>query len=122
KLDDVATMMQRYERPAEMAYILAVPPPTGSADWRSIGQTVTQSISAGEIDPVVKLYASLGGAYRANDPAAFNQAVDSLANRTAQLQPTGTKRARYEFLFNHVDPFAHSMTLYVLAFLFACIS
>ena len=70
----------------------------------------------------MKLYASLGDAYRANDRAAFNQEVDLLANRMAQLQPTGTKRARYEFLFNQVDPFTHSMTLYVLAFLFACIS
>jgi ABC-type transport system involved in cytochrome c biogenesis permease subunit len=122
KLADVATMMQRYEKLAEMAYILAVPPPAGSVDWRSIGQTLTQSITAREIDPVVKLYASLGDAYRAGESAAFNRAVDLLANRMAQLQPTGTKRARYEFLFNHVDPFTHSMTLYVLAFLFACIS
>jgi ABC-type transport system involved in cytochrome c biogenesis permease subunit len=122
KLDDAATMMQRYERLAEMAYILAVPPRAGSVDWRSIGQTLTQSITAGEIDPVVKFYASLGDAYRTGDGAAFNQVVDLLANRIAQLQPTGTKRARYEFLFNHVDPFTHSMTLYVLAFLFACIS
>ena len=93
KLDDVAALMQRYERLADMAYILAVPPRAGSVDWRSIGQTLTQSITAGEIDSVVKLYAILGDAYRAKDPAAFNQAVDPLANRIAQLQPTGTKRA-----------------------------
>ena len=120
QLDRVVTLMQRYEKLTDMAYILAVPPRAGSVDWRSIGQTLTQSITAGEIDPVVKLYASLGDAYRANDPATFNQAVDLLANRMAQLQPTGTKRARYEFLFNQVDPFTHSMYLYVLAFLLAC--
>ena len=45
-----------------------------------------------------------------------------MTDRIAQLQPTGTKRARYEFFFNAVDPFTHSMTLYVLAFLLACIS
>jgi ABC-type transport system involved in cytochrome c biogenesis permease subunit len=122
QLDRVVTLMQRYEKLTDMAYILAVPPRAGSADWRSIGQALTQSITAGEIDPTVKLYASLGDAYRAGDGAAFNQAVDLLANRMAQLQSAGSNRARYEFLFNYIDPFTHSMTLYVLAFLFACIS
>ena len=42
--------------------------------------------------------------------------IDRLIDRIAQLQPTGVKRARYEFFFNAVDPFTHSMTLYVLAF------
>ena len=32
------------------------------------------------------------------------------------------KRTSYEFFFNHVDPFAHSMYLYVLALLLACFS
>jgi ABC-type transport system involved in cytochrome c biogenesis permease subunit len=122
QLDRVAELIQRYEKSAELAYVLAVPPRAGSSDWRSIGQTLTQSISAGEIDPAVKLYASLGDAYRSGDRAAFNADVDLLANRIAQAQPTGTQRARYEFFFNHVDPFTHSMTLYVVAFLLACLS
>ena len=50
----------------------------------------------------------------------FNQQVDLLASWIAQEQPTATKRARFEFLFNQVDPFTHSMVLYVLAFLLAC--
>src|SRR5581483_11608119 len=122
KLDQLTELMQRYSKSAELAYILAVPPRDRSSDWRSIGQTLTQSITAREIDPVVKLYASLGDAYRIGDRAAFNEHVDLLAKETSQIQPAGAKRARYEFFFNHVDPFTHSMTLYVLAFLFACIS
>jgi ABC-type transport system involved in cytochrome c biogenesis permease subunit len=122
QLDRVAAIMQRYEKSAEMAYILAVPPAAQSSDWRSVGQTLTQSITSREIHPVVKLYVSLGDTYRTRDQKAFNQDVDLLANRLAQEQPTGNKRARYEFLFNHVDPFTHSMALYVLAFLLACTS
>ncbi|MGB9157731.1 MAG: cytochrome c biogenesis protein CcsA, partial [Chthoniobacterales bacterium] len=91
-------------------------------DWRSVGQAIMQSIAARGIDPTVKLYASLGDAYRTGDGAAFDQTIDRLTDRIAQLQPTGTKRARYEFFFNAVDPFTHSMTLYLLAFLLACIS
>ena len=70
----------------------------------------------------MKLYASLGDAYRSGDRTGFNQHVGLLADSVAREQPAGTKRARYEFFFNHVDPFTHSMTLYVLAFLLACFS
>ena len=122
QLDRIAEVMQGYERLADMAYLLAVPQPSGSGDWRSVGQAIMQSIAARGIDPIVKLYASLGDAYRTGDGAAFDQTIDRLTDRIAQLQPTGTKRARYEFFFNAVDPFTHSMTLYLLAFLLACIS
>lgn len=122
QLDRIAEVMQGYERLADMAYLLAVPQLSGSGDWRSVGQAIMQSIAARGIDPSVKLYASLGDAYRTGDGAAFDQTIDRLTDRIAQLQPTGVKRARYEFFFNAVDPFAHSMTLYVLAFLLACIS
>jgi hypothetical protein len=74
QLDRVAGLMRRYENSAKLAYILAVPPATpfpesttagiANGDWRSIGQMLTQSIGVREIDPVVKLYASLGDAYR----------------------------------------------------------
>ncbi|PYK76785.1 MAG: cytochrome C biogenesis protein [Verrucomicrobia bacterium] len=122
QLDRIAEVMQGYERLADMAYLLAVPQPSGPGDWRSVGQAIMQSIVARGIDPVVKLYASLGDGYRAGNRAAFEGTVDRLIDRIAQLQPTGVKRARYEFFFNAVDPFTHSMTLYVLAFLLACIS
>jgi ABC-type transport system involved in cytochrome c biogenesis permease subunit len=131
QLDRVAELLQRYQKIAEMAYLLAVPPApipgstipaTGNGDWRSIGQILTQSITAREIDPLVKLYASLGDAYRSGNRAAFNADVDLLANGIAQAQPIGTQHARYEFFFNYVDPFTHSMTLYLVAFLFACLS
>jgi ABC-type transport system involved in cytochrome c biogenesis permease subunit len=122
QLDQIAEVIQGYERLADMAYLLAIPPPVGAADWRSVGQAIIQSVAAGGIDPTVKLYASLGDVYRAGDQPTFDRTVDRLKERIAQLQPSGTKRARYEFFFNAVDPFTHSMTLYVLAFLLACTS
>jgi ABC-type transport system involved in cytochrome c biogenesis permease subunit len=122
KLDAVAELMQHYGKLAELAYILAVPPSLQSGDWRSVGQTLIQSVTGPEIHPVVKLYASLGDAYRARDYHAFNANVDLLASTIAREQPIGAKRVGYEFFFNHVDPFSHSMVLYVVAFLLACIS
>jgi len=121
QLDQITEVMQGYERLADMAYLLAIPA-SGPADWRSVGQAIIQSVAGRGIDPTVKLYATLGDAYRAGDRAAFDQTVDRLTERIKQLEPSGTNRARYEFFFNAVDPFSHSMTLYVLAFLLACTS
>jgi ABC-type transport system involved in cytochrome c biogenesis permease subunit len=68
------------------------------------------------------LYSSLGDKYRSGDRDAFNANVDVLTNRITQAQPIGAQHARYEFFFNYADPFTHSMTLYVVAFLLACLS
>lgn len=118
----ITELMQRYDKLAEMAYVLVVPPPPQSEDWRSVGQALTQSITEREIDPTVKIYAALGDAYRAGHRTEFDQQVALLENRIEQQHPNGTKRARYEFWFNQVDPFTHSMVLYLVAFLLACLS
>jgi ABC-type transport system involved in cytochrome c biogenesis permease subunit len=131
KLDDVAQMIQRYERLSEMAYLLAVPPlgVSGSAspatrndEWHSLGDTLLRSVSAGEIHPIVGEYALMGDAYRAGDPSLFNQHVHFVSDWFAKQQPNASKRASFEFLFNRLQPFSQSMTLYVLAFLLACAS
>ncbi|MEY2488721.1 MAG: hypothetical protein QOC70_663, partial [Verrucomicrobiota bacterium] len=119
-LDGLAQLIQRYQKLAEMAYVLAVPPPQPQGEWHSIVESLVQSIAKGKIDPVARMYAQIGDAYRANDRSAFKQQVDLLARTLAKEQPSATKRTSFEFLFNQVDPFSHSMVLYVLAFLLAC--
>jgi ABC-type transport system involved in cytochrome c biogenesis permease subunit len=129
KLDDVAELIQRYEKLSEMAYILAVPsanqlesaiPATATGEWRSVGDSLLHSVGTGEIHPIVHEYANGGDAYRAGDRSLFNQHVDSMANWFAKEQPNAAKRASFEFLFNRLQPFSQSMALYVLAFLLAC--
>jgi ABC-type transport system involved in cytochrome c biogenesis permease subunit len=124
KLDDTAGLIQRYQRLSEMAYILAVPPPASGqqGEWRSVGESLVQSIATGEIHPIIRMFAQMGDAYRARNRTAFSQDVDLIANWIAREQPGAAKRTSFEFLFNHVDPFTHSMVLYVLAFLLACAS
>jgi ABC-type transport system involved in cytochrome c biogenesis permease subunit len=131
KLDDVAAMIQRYERLSEMAYALTVPPmnPPGSpmpatanGDWHSVGDTVLGSVGIGEIQPIVIEYAVIGDAYRANDRTLFNQRLVRVSDWFAKEQPAPARRASFEFLFNWFQPFGQSMTLYVLAFLLACAS
>jgi ABC-type transport system involved in cytochrome c biogenesis permease subunit len=122
KLNDVADLIQKYERISEMAYVLAVPPTKGTSDWHSVGDNLLHSVGTGEIHPVVIEYAMIGDAYRANDRSLFNQHVDFIADWFAKEQPNATKRASFEFLFNRLQPFSQSMALYVLGFLLACLS
>jgi ABC-type transport system involved in cytochrome c biogenesis permease subunit len=122
KLDDVAAMIQRYERLSEMAYVLAVPPFGQNDQWHSVGDSLLRSVGIGEIHPIVNEYAVIGDAYRADDRTLFNQHVQLITEWFAKEQPNTTKRASFEFLFNRLQPFSQSMTLYVLAFLLACAS
>jgi ABC-type transport system involved in cytochrome c biogenesis permease subunit len=122
KLDDVAQMIQRYERLSDMAYVLAVPPLEPTGEWNSVGNSLLRSVRIGEIPPIVAEYAVIGDAYRANDQPLFNQHVQLVADWLAKEQPNTTKRASFEFLFNRLQPFSQSMALYVLAFLLACAS
>jgi ABC-type transport system involved in cytochrome c biogenesis permease subunit len=122
KLDDVAELIQRYEKLSEMSYILPVPPHGQNDEWRSIGDSLLHSVATGEIHPVVKQYANIGDAYRANDHLLFNQHVDLLDDWFVKEQPNTIKRTSFEFLVNRLQPFSQSMALYVLAFLLACAS
>src|ERR1051326_5343489 len=45
KLNDVAELIQKYEKISEMAYILAVPPLDNGSDWHSVGDSLLHSVS-----------------------------------------------------------------------------
>jgi len=119
KLDSMAAFIERYENITNMAYILAVPSVQGP-QWHSVGETLVEAVGTGEIHPVVQAYAQIGDAYDVGDKRVFNQQAAQLGAWFSKEQPNATKRTSFEFLFNHVDPFTHSMVLYVLAFLLAC--
>src|SRR5213080_3837262 len=53
KLDDVAQIIQRYERLSDMAYILAVPPLERMGEWHSVGDSLLGSVGSGEIHPII---------------------------------------------------------------------
>jgi ABC-type transport system involved in cytochrome c biogenesis permease subunit len=122
KLNDLAELIQKYEKISEMAYILAVPPMDQTRDWHSVGDSLLHSVATGQIHPIVSEYAQIGDADRAKNHAAFNQHVDLASDRIAKEQPNAVKRSSFEFLFNRLQPFSQSMAIYVLAFLLACSS
>jgi ABC-type transport system involved in cytochrome c biogenesis permease subunit len=119
KLEAVAGFVGRYENIANMAYMFAVPS-GNSSQWQPVGAALLQALSSGELHPIVRAYAQLADAYQTGDSRTFNQQVSALHDSFAKDQPVATKRTSFEFFFNHVDPFSHSMDLYLLAFLLAC--
>jgi ABC-type transport system involved in cytochrome c biogenesis permease subunit len=120
KLDGVAGMIPRYEELAKMAYILAVPPFWQAGEWHSTGDSLSRSVGTEEIHPIVKDYALIGDAYRAQSWSAFNQHANALETWFAKEKPAATKRSSFEFLFNRLQPFSKSMALYVVGFLLVC--
>jgi ABC-type transport system involved in cytochrome c biogenesis permease subunit len=122
KLNDVAELIQKYEKISEMAYVLAVPPSDPGVDWHSVGDSLLHSVSTGTIHPIVLEYAQIGDAFRGKDLEAFKEHVDLTTNWFGKEQPNAVKRASFEALFNRLQPFTQSMALYVLAFLLACAS
>jgi len=122
KLEAIAAFAQRYENMGNLAYMLTIPAPIADGQWQSIGGALSDTLRTGEIHTLVIAYARLGDAYHAEDAATFNQQVAFLRDWFGKEQPRAVTRSAYEFFFNHADPFTHSMTLYVLAFLLACFS
>jgi ABC-type transport system involved in cytochrome c biogenesis permease subunit len=62
----------------------------------------------------------MGDAFRANDPAAFSKATREYAGWLNTEHPEWAGRTSFELRFNQMEPFYHSMVLYVGAFLLAC--
>ena len=59
-------------------------------------------------------------AYNDQNPEAFNQEVAAYANLLNQQMPDVTRKARFEVVFNQLQPFYQGTVLYVLAFLLLC--
>src|SRR5262249_10284133 len=115
-------LIRVYQGLARRADVLVVRGPEQNGEWNSVGDSLLRSLANGEIRPIAAEYAIIGDAYRANDPTLFNQHVQLMTDWFGTEQPNPTKRASFEFLFNRLQPFSQSMTLYVLAFLLACAS
>jgi len=117
--------MGNYDTIAKYSLLLTIPPADDHAPrdaWENIGTNLLRSVGTGQIQAAVKYYATMVSAFRANDPASFNQAVNgyriSLGDRFApELGKTGA-----EFFFNTVQPFYRATVIYIVALLLAFMS
>ena len=124
-LKQMSTAFRRFGNMASYSYPLVVPPadPGVHRDgWESAGTNLMQSLSTGQVSPAVVAYAKMFSAYRMDKPADFNNALREYQQLLrAQFIPEVSK-GRWETLFNNGDFFYKAMSIYVLAFLLACVS
>jgi ABC-type transport system involved in cytochrome c biogenesis permease subunit len=108
-----------------LAADLGLAPPSGEgvdvklSRWTNIGETLLETITTGQVNPVAMGYAELGAAYAEGDAERFDQALDSLHGYLDGLSPMG--RVAFEEFFNTFRPFYQSILLYLLVFLLASI-
>ena len=123
--DTLVGFMGGYNTVANYALPLTIPPADPSLprdDWQNIGTNLMQTARTGEIHPATKYYAEMVTAYRANQPADFNQAVASYRVWLADGFAPQLNKAGYEFFFSTVQPFYKAMVIYVLALILGLLS
>ncbi len=121
-IDNASSRMRIIADWAPMTEVYTTPSGDGADGWKKLPDSLTDSIEKRALHPATLAYARIGDAYRSNDAAAFNYAINDyrswlLENRSAHLE-----KASAETLFNAVAPFYLCMVLYVVAFLCAIVS
>ncbi|HZR19294.1 MAG TPA: cytochrome c biogenesis protein CcsA [Verrucomicrobiae bacterium] len=124
-LERMAQPLQDFQMMAKFGYPLVVPPVDPAAkkeDWENAGTSLLESARHGTVHPAVGSFAKMMTAYRQEQPADFNQAVDQYSN---WLQPQFQKelrKGRAEFFYNDTKPFLHAIIIYIFAFILALAS
>jgi ABC-type transport system involved in cytochrome c biogenesis permease subunit len=97
-------------------------PPTGSGDWRRMGDALLDVPRGVAIDEAMRDYAKMSGALAANQPEEFNSALKDYHSTLVPTQGKALAKARAEVFFNQMEPFYNAMVIYVLAGLLAIFS
>uniref|UniRef100_A0A7C4KH09 Cytochrome C biogenesis protein n=1 Tax=Anaerolinea thermolimosa TaxID=229919 RepID=A0A7C4KH09_9CHLR len=118
--------LSQYDFMARFAYPLMVPPADPLANpeaWQNMGQVLLNAALHGhELPPAVGWYARMASAYRGNDAAAFNHALDRYREWLASRLPHAVSKSRAEFFYNQLQAFLHAMIIYLVAFVLGCFS
>jgi ABC-type transport system involved in cytochrome c biogenesis permease subunit len=122
-----AFMMQTggdFVRMNQVGILLAVPPSKGSeaADWRKTGAALLETFRTGSVNPYALTFAALQNAWIGGKSEQFNTTVDLYRAQLSKDFPDVLTKTDAETLFNRMEPFYTSMSLYVLAFILAVVS
>ncbi len=123
--DALLGFMGGYDTVARFALPLVIPPldinvPRNA--WQNIGTNLMQTARTGELNPATKFYAEMVTAYRAGQPADFNQAVAGYRAWLAGRFTPQLRKADREFFFSTMEPFYKATVIYVLALVLALLS
>ncbi len=123
-LKSITYFFRRYEELSQLAYPLMIPPAPGQPrqGWSNVGTNLMDAILSGTVSEPMKDYARMAGAFNADRPGEFNQAV---ADYREWLRANGLSAAlaagEQEFFFNQIQPFYVSMVICVAAVILGCL-
>jgi cytochrome c-type biogenesis protein CcsB len=118
----IAGPLQQFQLMARFGYPLIIPPLNpGKArnNWQTMGASLLDSGHTGQFQPAVINFAAMAAAYRQQQPAAFNRAVDAYRQWLTPAFEHELTKGQAEFYFNSVKPFLHAMIIYLCAFVIA---
>ena len=124
--DRLRQKIERYDAASRLAYPLLVPPPQPEKDrdeWSNIGLNLLNTIHTRGLPDAVKHYAAISSAYAQADAKAFNASLAQYDSYLKKQLGSELKKAKIEHrYYNQFSPFKKSITLYIVAFLLACLS
>jgi ABC-type transport system involved in cytochrome c biogenesis permease subunit len=113
--------LDNYQTLAQYALPNVIPPDAGLPPdgWQNIGTNLMQAARTGTVSQPAKFYAAMVSAWRADEPADFNQAVARYHIWLGDRFATQVRKGQQEFFFSTLQPFYKAMVIYVLALVLA---
>ena len=123
-LQTLDAFFEKYRFLSEAAEFFPVPPRRGekAEDWTSTGASLLEELRGEGPSPAVRAWAAMMRDYASGPAGAFDADVAAALRAVEDGQPGTAARARFEALFNRVQPFYTGMILYVVVFLLAVCS
>jgi hypothetical protein len=91
--------------------------------WQNMGDSVSASMRSGQVAPSAAMFAGMSAAFARGDAGAFNDQVAKYQRWLTQRRLTPElSHARDELFFNAFQPFAKTLTIYLVAVLLLCAS
>jgi ABC-type transport system involved in cytochrome c biogenesis permease subunit len=101
---------------------LPVAPMRPDEDWQTLAQAQQRADATGLPVESLPYFPQIVGAYRAQDPDAFNRAVVNYGQFIRDHLPQVQRKAALESLYVRSDIFYRCIVLYIAAFLLVCAS
>jgi len=121
-VEAVGLPLQHFDYMSNYAYALVIPPlhpQRAGNSWKNTGAALLETISEMQVHPAVTYLVAAATAYRQENAAAFNQAIDDYRGWLASRFPHEMTKGRAEFYYNDVKAFLHAIIIYIFAFLLA---
>lgn len=121
-LRQLAEPMRQFQRMAQYAYPMIVPPADPAAkdeEWKNAGVSLLDSFRTGEVHPAMEQWAAIAAAYRHQKAEDFNRAVAAYKAWLEPKYPREIAKGRAEFYYNDVKAFLHATIIYIMALVLA---